>query len=78
MGLIREGKAIKYHGATGPLEFDANGDVTGPALVWKITNGEILVDYTISIEEMQALFKKVEGCATRGRPSPIDRKAVDG
>jgi branched-chain amino acid transport system substrate-binding protein len=61
VGLIREGKAIKYHGATGPLEFDANGDVTGPALVWKITNGEILVDYTISIEEMQALFKKVEG-----------------
>lgn len=58
--LIKAGKPIKYTGATGPLEFDANGDVTGPALVWKIENGEIKTDRTISIEDMQALFKKVE------------------
>ncbi|MBV1693236.1 MAG: ABC transporter substrate-binding protein [Hyphomicrobiales bacterium] len=58
--LIKAGKPIKYHGATGPLEFDANGDVTGPALVWKIENGEIKTDRIITIEEMQALFKKVE------------------
>lgn len=58
--FIKAGKPIKYHGATGPLEFDANGDVTGPALVWKIENGEIKTDRIISIEEMQALFKKVE------------------
>ncbi len=60
VALIKEGKPIKYHGATGPIEFDANGDVTGPALVWKIQNGEIVTDRIISIEEMQALFKKVE------------------
>jgi branched-chain amino acid transport system substrate-binding protein len=59
--LIKAGKPIKYHGATGPLEFDANGDVTGPALVWKIENGEIKTDRVISIEEMQELFKKVGG-----------------
>ncbi len=59
--LIKAGRPIKYHGATGPLEFDANGDVTGPALVWKITNGEIVTDRTISIDEMQALFKKIDG-----------------
>lgn len=59
--LIKAGKPIKYHGATGPIEFDANGDVTGPALVWKITNGEIVTDRTISIDEMQALFKKIDG-----------------
>lgn len=59
--LIKAGKPIKYNGATGPLEFDANGDVTGPALVWKIENGEIKTDRVISIEDMQALFKKVDG-----------------
>jgi len=59
--LIKAGKPIKYHGATGPIEFDANGDVTGPALVWKIVNGEIVTDHVISIDEMQALFKKIDG-----------------
>jgi branched-chain amino acid transport system substrate-binding protein len=60
ISLIKDGKPIKYFGATGPIEFDANGDVTGPALVWKIKDGEIVTDRVISIEEMQALFKKVE------------------
>ena len=58
--LIKAGRPIKYHGATGPIEFDANGDVTGPALVWKITGGKIETDRVISIEEMQTLFKRVE------------------
>ena len=58
--LIKAGKPIKYFGATGPIEFDANGDVTGPALVWKIKDGQIVTDRIISIEEMQALFKRVE------------------
>ena len=61
LALIKEGKPIKYYGATGPIEFDANGDVNGPALVWKIKGGEIVTDYVISIEEMQALFKKIDG-----------------
>jgi ABC-type branched-subunit amino acid transport system substrate-binding protein len=61
LALIKEGKPIKYVGATGPLEFDANGDVTGPALVWKIKGGEIVTDKIITIDQMQALFKRVEG-----------------
>jgi ABC-type branched-subunit amino acid transport system substrate-binding protein len=59
--LIRAGKPIKYHGATGPIEFDANGDVTGPALVWRITNGQIVTDRIIPLEEMQALFRRIDG-----------------
>jgi branched-chain amino acid transport system substrate-binding protein len=59
--LIKAGKPIKYFGATGPIEFDANGDVTGPALVWKIKDGQIVTDRTITIEDMQALFKRVQG-----------------
>lgn len=58
--LIRAGRPIKYTGATGPIEFDANGDVTGPALVWKITGGKIETDRIISIEDMQALMKRIE------------------
>ena len=42
------------------IEFDANGDVTGPALVWKITGGQIVTDRTISIEEMQSLAKRID------------------
>ncbi|MBL8689478.1 MAG: ABC transporter substrate-binding protein [Rhodospirillaceae bacterium] len=61
LDLIKAGRPIKYHGATGPIEFDANGDVTGPALVWKIVNGEIVTDHVISIDQMQALFKKIDG-----------------
>jgi branched-chain amino acid transport system substrate-binding protein len=57
--LIKAGRPIRYSGATGPFEFDANGDVTGPALVWRIENGEIKTDRTISIDDMQALFKQV-------------------
>jgi branched-chain amino acid transport system substrate-binding protein len=57
--LIKAGKPVKYVGATGPIEFDKNGDVTGPALVWKVVNGELVTDRVISKEEMQALFKKV-------------------
>jgi branched-chain amino acid transport system substrate-binding protein len=58
--LIKAGKPIKYFGATGPIEFDKNGDVTGPALVWRISNGQIVTDRTITIEEMQALSGRVE------------------
>jgi len=58
--LIKAGKPIKYFGATGPIEFDANGDVTGPALVWKIKDGQIVTDRIITIEDMQVLFKRIE------------------
>jgi ABC-type branched-subunit amino acid transport system substrate-binding protein len=60
LDLIRAGRPIKYYGATGPVEFDVNGDVTGPALVWKITGGKIETDRIISIEDMQALTRRIE------------------
>ena len=40
--------------------WNANGDVTGPALVWKIKDDKMETDRVISIEEMQTLFKRVE------------------
>lgn len=35
--LLGEGKTISYQGATGAVVFDANGDVSAPALAWEFT-----------------------------------------
>lgn len=32
--LLRAGKTISYQGGTGPVKFDANGDVSAPAVAW--------------------------------------------
>jgi ABC-type branched-subunit amino acid transport system substrate-binding protein len=39
--LIEEGKAIDYVGASGPLKFDAHGDVGGTFAHWEIKDGKI-------------------------------------
>lgn len=39
--LIKDGKSIRYHGATGPISFDASGDVTGPYLIWGVKDGKL-------------------------------------
>ncbi|WP_292898113.1 ABC transporter substrate-binding protein [Nitratireductor sp.] len=39
--LIAEGKPIRYVGATGPITFDENGDVTGPYLIYGVKDGEL-------------------------------------
>jgi branched-chain amino acid transport system substrate-binding protein len=35
--LLAEGKSIQYVGATGPLQFDANGDIAAPMQVWNVS-----------------------------------------
>jgi len=61
LALIKEGKPIKYVGATGPLEFDANGDVTGPIVVWNVKESGLDVGRTYSIDDMSRLFKQIDG-----------------
>jgi branched-chain amino acid transport system substrate-binding protein len=61
LGLIKEGKPIKYSGATGPVEFDANGDVAGPLLIWSVKDGKLTVDKTITLDEIIAVTKKIDG-----------------
>ena len=36
--LLAAGKSVSYQGATGAVTFDANGDVSGPALAWTFTD----------------------------------------
>ncbi len=61
VALINEGKPIRYVGATGPVIFDANGDVNGAALIWNIKDGELGVENTLTIEDMNALFTEIDG-----------------
>ena len=39
--LVRNGKDINYVGASGELDFDAHGDVSGTMEIWRIKDGEI-------------------------------------
>jgi len=37
--LIKAGKPIRYVGVIGPVQFDKNGDITGPFRLWRIKDG---------------------------------------
>ncbi len=59
--LIAAGQPIRYVGATGALQFDANGDVQAPKMTWKL-DGETNVEtgyYTT--DEVAALIAKLDG-----------------
>ncbi|SDL11318.1 ABC transporter substrate-binding protein [Aliiruegeria lutimaris] len=44
--VLAEGGSVMYQGATGNVRFDANGDVSAPAVVWKFTeSGTEEVEY---------------------------------
>ena len=50
--LIASGKSIRYVGATGPLQFDENGDVQAPKLTWRFEGDRnVEMDY-YSIEDV--------------------------
>lgn len=58
LDALKAGQKIRYVGATGAFRFDKNGDVSGPMLIWKLSNGAIATESTIPLEEMQALNQK--------------------
>jgi len=59
LDALKAGKKIRYVGATGAFRFDKSGDVTGPMLIWKLSNGEIVTEKTITLDQMNALEQKV-------------------
>jgi branched-chain amino acid transport system substrate-binding protein len=61
MALIKERKPIRYSGATGPVEFDANGDINGAALIWTVKGDQLATERTLTIEDMAQVFKKIDG-----------------
>jgi branched-chain amino acid transport system substrate-binding protein len=57
--LIRAGQAIRYVGVIGPVEFDQNGDITGPFRKWRIQNGEITTVGQMTTDEVQDVQRRL-------------------
>lgn len=60
LGLIKEGKPVKYEGVIGPIAFDKYGDITGPFRLWKITDGKVTTVGQMSTDEVNALKAKIK------------------
>jgi branched-chain amino acid transport system substrate-binding protein len=56
---LRAGRAIRYVGVIGAVEFDTNGDITGPFRKWRIQNGEITTVGQMTVEEVQAVQRQL-------------------
>ncbi|QDG78904.1 ABC transporter substrate-binding protein [Labrenzia sp. PHM005] len=57
---LSEGGTVMYQGATGNVRFDANGDVSAPAVVWKFTDsGTEEVEY-LSLTEVDAFIASLK------------------
>jgi ABC-type branched-subunit amino acid transport system substrate-binding protein len=59
LALIKDGKAIRYVGVIGPIQFDANGDITGPFQEWRIKDGKVANMGEISTAEVDAIKGKI-------------------
>jgi branched-chain amino acid transport system substrate-binding protein len=52
LGLIKEGKKIRYEGVIGPIAFDQYGDITGPFRLWRIKDGQVTTVGEMSADEV--------------------------
>jgi branched-chain amino acid transport system substrate-binding protein len=52
LGLIKEGKKLRYEGVIGPISFDQYGDITGPFRLWRIKDGEVTTVGEMSADEV--------------------------
>ena len=57
---LAAGKSIRYVGATGPLKFDENGDVSGPLLVWGVKDGKLTTLDTWTNERVNAAMAEYQ------------------
>ncbi|MDX2103182.1 MAG: ABC transporter substrate-binding protein [Alphaproteobacteria bacterium] len=58
--LIAAGKPVRYEGVIGPVQFDQNGDITGPFRKWAIRNGEIATVGQMSVEEVREVQGRLQ------------------
>jgi branched-chain amino acid transport system substrate-binding protein len=58
--ILASGGSVQYQGATGNVRFDANGDVSAPAVTWGFTaEGNAELQY-ITLEEVDAFMASVK------------------
>ena len=55
LGLIKEGKPIRYEGVIGPISFDQYGDITGPFRLWQIQEGQVKTVGEMSVDEVNKI-----------------------
>ena len=46
--LLRNGEEVNYQGASGPVDLDGNGDVTGAMEIWKIEGGQLVTERVVT------------------------------
>ena len=54
--LLGAGKTISYQGGTGPVKFDANGDVSAPAVAWAFDEGGTREVEYFTLDEVNAFI----------------------
>ena len=54
--VLKSGGTVQYQGATGNVRFDANGDVSAPAVIWGFTEDGIEEKQYVSLEEVDAFI----------------------
>jgi branched-chain amino acid transport system substrate-binding protein len=57
--LLNDGKTISYQGASGAVVFDANGDVSAPALAWSFTDTGVEEISYFPLAEIDAFIGKL-------------------
>jgi branched-chain amino acid transport system substrate-binding protein len=55
LAILKEGRAIRYVGVIGPVQFDRHGDITGPFRLWRIQNGEVKTTGEMSAADVDAI-----------------------
>lgn len=58
--VLAGGGTVMYQGATGNVRFDANGDVSAPAVMWGFTDSGTQEKQYISLEDVEAFMASVE------------------
>ena len=58
--VLAGGGTVMYQGATGNVRFDANGDVSAPAVTWGFTEGGTEEMQYISLEDVEAFMASVK------------------
>lgn len=60
LGLIAEGKPIRYEGVIGPIAFDQYGDISGPFRLWQIVDGKVTTIGELTNADVEAIKSQVE------------------
>ena len=53
--LLAEGRPVQYIGASGPLQFDANGDIDAPMVVWSVVDGKVKATGMVSADQIRQM-----------------------